>query len=99
MPGAVYILTNKNNTVLYTGATTDLLRRMHEHRDRKSIRGFSAQYNVTKLVYYEIFPDMLAAQAREKQLKGGSRQKKLNLINAVNPDWDDLFEQLSDQQA
>ncbi len=89
----VYILTNKNNTVLYTGVTNDLKRRVHEHKT-KLLEGFTKKYNVDKLVYYEIFEDSYHAIAREKQIKGGSRQKKINLINGMNEAWKDLYENL-----
>ena len=86
----VYILTNKNNTVLYTGFTNNLLRRMHEHKN-KIIKGFTSKYNVDKLVYFEEFEDMKSAMEREKQLKAGTRQKKVDLINTVNPEWNELL--------
>ena len=83
-------MTNKNNTVLYTGMTNDLVRRVSEHKE-KLIKGFTSWYNIIKLVYYEIFGTAYDAIAREKQIKAGSRQKKLDLINKVNPDWKDLY--------
>ncbi len=86
----VYILTNKNHTVLYTGVTSDLVNRVIQHRE-KQIKGFTAKYNVTKLVYFEEVGEPEFAIKREKQIKAGSRQKKLDLINEINPDWDDLF--------
>jgi putative endonuclease len=85
----VYILTNDRNTVLYTGITSDLKRRLYQHRE-KMLRGFTARYNVHRLVYYETFGDPSAANAREKQIKAGSRQKKIDLIVGFNPDWRDL---------
>ena len=85
----VYILTNKNNTVLYTGVTSDLECRVWEHK-HKIYKGFTARYNVDKLVYYEIHYDSYEAIAREKQIKAGSRKKKIDLINAQNPEWKDL---------
>jgi putative endonuclease len=88
---AVYILTNKNNTVLYTGVTNDLRRRVSEHK-MKLIPGFTKQYNVDKLVYFEWFEDAPNAIAREKQIKAGSREKKIALIERSNPEWRDLFE-------
>jgi len=87
---AVYILANKNNTVLYTGVTNDLLRRISEHKS-KVFPGFSKRYNVDKLVYYEFFENPELAIAREKQIKGGSRKKKEDLINIQNPEWLDLY--------
>lgn len=89
----VYILTNKNHTVLYTGITSDLANRLFEHKE-KLTQGFTKLYNVDKLVYYEIFEDAYEAISREKQLKAGSRNKKLNLINAFNPSWCDLSDNL-----
>jgi len=86
----VYIVTNKNNTVLYTGITNELVRRVWEHKE-KQIKGFTSRYKITKLVYYEIFEAAYDAIAREKQIKAGSRQKKLDLINNVNPEWKDLY--------
>lgn len=89
----VYIMTNQRNTVLYTGVTNNLARRVFEHR-QKLIDGFTKRYNVDKLAYYEIFDDVNYAIAREKQIKGGSRQKKIDLIEKVNPEWKDLYETL-----
>jgi putative endonuclease len=89
----VYILTNKNNTVLYTGVTSNLKKRVWEHRE-KLVDGFTKQYNVTRLVYYEVFADIRDAIGREKQLKGGSRQKKIDLINSMNAEWRDLYDDL-----
>ena len=86
----VYILSNKYNKVLYIGITSDLLRRTYEHKQHY-VQGFTARYNVTKLVYYEILDDPESAIFREKQLKAGSRQKKLELINSINPGWKDLY--------
>jgi len=87
----IYILTNKYHTVLYTGVTSDLYFRVLEHRE-KVYPGFTAKYNVHKLVYYEQFGDIYEAIAREKQIKAGSRQKKIDLINSVNPTWEDLWD-------
>lgn len=86
----IYILTNDYNTVLYTGVTSDLYHRIIEHRD-KVHPGFTSKYNVHKLVYYEEFESISDAIAREKQIKAGSRQKKLDLINKMNPNWEDLW--------
>ena len=86
----IYILTNKNNTVLYTGVTNDLVRRCHEHIN-KLIKGFTEKYNVDKLIYYELFDDINLAIIREKQIKGYSRKKKEQLINNLNPDWKGLY--------
>ena len=89
----VYIMTNKHNTVLYTGVTNDLKKRAWQHRE-KLVAGFTQRYNVTKLVYYEVCDDARAAIAREKQIKGGSRQKKLDLVNNMNAEWRDLYDEL-----
>jgi putative endonuclease len=89
----VYIMTNKNHTVLYAGITNDLKRRIHEHKN-KLIKGFTEKYNITKLVYYEVFEDALYAIGREKQIKAGSRKKKIDLIQQLNPEWKDLFKEL-----
>ena len=89
----VYIMTNKHHNVLYTGVTNGLKRRVYEHKTGLG-SGFTSRYRVTKLVYYEVCGDASAAIAREKQLKGGSRQKKLDLINGMNPDWKELYDEL-----
>ncbi len=86
-------MTNKSNTVLYAGITNDLKRRVAEHRE-KLVKGFTKKYNINKLVYYEECGDAFIAIAREKQIKGGSRQKKIDLINGINKDWRDLYEDL-----
>jgi putative endonuclease len=87
----IYILTNKNNTVLYTGVTNDLVRRCHEHKN-KLVKGFTEKYNVDKLVYYEAFDFIDQAIQREKQVKGYSRTKKDMLIDKANPNWDELYD-------
>ena len=84
-------MTNAHHTVLYTGVTNELQRRVLEHKDGKG--GFTKKYNVTKLVYFECGDDVAAAIAREKQIKAGSRQKKIDLINSINPEWKDLFDE------
>ena len=89
----VYIMTNKGNTVLYTGVTSQLQRRAYEHRE-KLANGFTKKYNIGKLVYYEVFEDVENAILREKQIKAGSRQKKIELVNTVNSQWRDLYGQL-----
>jgi len=89
----VYIMTNRYNTVLYTGVTNDLKRRVYEHRQGQGSK-FTSRYNVHKLVYYEIAQDVRAAIAREKQIKGGSRQKRVDLVESVNPAWNDLYDEL-----
>ena len=89
----VYIMTNKNISVLYTGVTNNLHRRVIEHKTGKGGK-FTSKYKVTKLVYCECGDDINAAIDREKQIKGGSRQNKINLINDMNPGWRDLFDEL-----
>ena len=89
----IYILTNKNNTVLYTGVTNDLRERVYQHKE-KLIKGFTKKYNVDKLVYFERFSHIEEAIAREKQIKAGSRQKKIDLINSINPKWHDLYNEI-----
>jgi putative endonuclease len=84
----VYIMTNRSYT-LYTGVTNDLERRVHEHK-MKLVGGFTARYNITKLVYFETTGDIESAIAREKQIKGWLRRKKVDLIESVNPEWRDL---------
>ena len=86
----VYILTNKVNTVLYTGVTSDLQRRAYEHK-HKLVDGFTKKYKVDKLVYFEVGNDIYTAITREKQIKAGSRQRKIDLINASNKEWRDLY--------
>ena len=87
----VYIMTNKKNTVLYTGVTRDIKKRVYEHKE-KLAEGFTKRYNITKLVHYEVFDDPENAISREKQIKGGSRQKKIDLIESINRKWEDLYE-------
>ncbi|PCJ21112.1 MAG: excinuclease ABC subunit C [Candidatus Cloacimonadota bacterium] len=89
----IYILTNYTNKVLYIGVTSDLIKRISQHR-QKLVEGFTKKYNCQKLVYYEQFDDVLNAIVREKQLKKWSRVKKENLINSLNKDWIDLYEGL-----
>jgi putative endonuclease len=89
----LYIMTNDYNTVLYTGVTNNLQRRVYEHKE-KIIEGFTKKYNITKLVYYEVFGDAYTAISREKQIKAGSRQKKIDLVNSINQEWKDLYNEL-----
>ncbi len=89
----VYIMTNLTRTVLYTGVTSDLRKRVFEHKE-KLIPGFTGRYNVNRLVFYEMTPDVKSAIAREKQIKGGSRAKKIFLVSTMNPDWEDLYTKL-----
>ena len=90
---SVYILTNKNNRVLYTGVTSNLIKRIWEHKNKVKF-GFTSKYNVNKLVYYETFEKIEDAIVREKQIKAGSRRKKLDLVDKFNPKWVDLYSQL-----
>jgi len=92
--GYIYILTNKNNTVLYVGVTSNLEQRIRQHRSGYFKNAFTSRYNVTKLVYYEMLLTIEDAIHREKQLKGGSRKKKMELINKRNPEWKDLYENI-----
>ena len=89
----VYIMTNVRNTVLYVGVTNDLVRRAYEHREGLA-SGFTKKYNVVKLVYYEVSEDIESAILREKQIKAGSRQKKIQLIVSTNREWRDLYDEL-----
>ncbi|AMR28830.1 excinuclease ABC subunit C [Hymenobacter psoromatis] len=88
----VYILTNPYHTVLYVGVTNNLVRRVSEHKTG-AVEGFTKKYNVSKLVYFETSPSIMQAIEREKQLKAGSRAKKLALIEEMNPAWRDLLEE------
>jgi len=87
----VYIMTNKSRT-LYTGVTNDLMRRVHEHKN-KLVKGFTSKYNIQYLVFYESTTDIHAALTREKQIKGWLRVKKIALIDSMNPTWKDLSEE------
>ncbi|HEX8216274.1 MAG TPA: GIY-YIG nuclease family protein [Allosphingosinicella sp.] len=89
---AVYIVASRRNGTIYTGVTSNLVQRVWQHRTLG--KGFAGKHGCTTLVWYEVYDDMLSAIAREKQLKGGSRKKKLALIEAVNPEWADLFESI-----
>lgn len=88
----VYILTNAHNTVLYTGVTNNLQRRVLEHKAGEG-GTFTKKYRITKLVYFESGDDVNIAIAREKQIKAGSRRKKIELIESINPEWKDLFDE------
>jgi len=91
--GYVYILTNKNNRVLYTGSSGNLLTRSNFHK-KSYLNGFTKKYNINKLVYYKVFADIASAHARERQIKGWKRQKKISLIEEMNPKWEDLYNDL-----
>jgi putative endonuclease len=90
----VYIATNnKRHTVIYTGVTSRLSGRSHDHKEKIYKGSFTAKYNINKIVYYETFTDVYVAIKREKQIKAGSRKKKLELINSLNPEWKDLIDE------
>ena len=93
-PGYIYIITNNNHTVLYTGVTSNLTKRIKEHQDKRYQGSFSARYNVNKIVYYEAFQMIGDAISREKQIKAGSRAKKIALINSINAEWNDLYKEI-----
>ncbi len=95
-PGFIYIITNKNDSTLYIGATSNLPNRVEEHKEKRYQNSFSSRYNLNKLVYYEQFQMIGDAIGREKQLKAGSRKSKLELIESVNPNWVDLYEEIKD---
>lgn len=89
----VYIMTNRTNQVLYTGVTNDLKRRVYEHKN-KLYKGFTEKYHIDKLVYFEVGEDIEGAILREKEIKGGSRKKKIEMVNSFNEEWRDLYEEL-----
>jgi putative endonuclease len=91
MKGFVYLMANDNNTVLYTGVTSNLKGRVKEHKEKLHPGSFTVRYNVRKLVYYERVDTIGDAIKREKQIKGGSRKKKIELINQMNPEWQDIY--------
>ncbi len=91
--GYVYFMMNKINTVIYTGVTSNLIKRICEHKE-KIVEGFTKKYNLNKLVYYEVFDSIEEAIFREKQIKAGSRVKKLALIESTNSEFRDLYNEL-----
>lgn len=91
--GYIYILTNYSNTTLYTGVTSDLTKRIWEHKN-ELVEGFSKRYKLHKLVYYEIIDSIETAINREKYIKGKSRQYKINLIESINKEWKDLYDEI-----
>lgn len=93
--GVVYIVTNKSNTVLYTGVTSDIVFRIWQHKNKDYPNGFTAKYNCDKLVYYCFYPTIEDAIGEEKRIKGGSRLSKIRLIESINPEWKDLFEEVN----
>ena len=92
--GYVYIMCSMNNTTLYTGVTSTLGARVTKHKENYYPNSFSAKYNCKKLVYYKWFDTIIEAIAEEKRIKGGSRKKKEILINSMNPEWKDLYDQV-----
>ena len=95
-PGFIYIITNKYQTVVYTGVTSNLPQRIKNHIDKKYPNSFSARYSLNVLVYYEQFQWIGDAITREKQIKAGSREAKNDLIRSINPTWKDLFDDIKD---
>lgn len=93
--GAVYIMSSPNRTTLYTGVTSDLLGRVWQHRNKVYPESFTAQYNCVMLVYYQYFGTIEAAINEEKRIKAGSRKKKEKLINSINADWIDLWDDIN----
>jgi putative endonuclease len=94
--GVVYILSSKNNSTIYVGVTTNLIQRLSQHRNKIFPESFTSRYNCTKLVYYATFSCIEDAIAEEKRIKGGSRKRKEMLIDSMNPDWKDLWEDVKD---
>jgi putative endonuclease len=94
MGGHVYIMCSMNNTTLYAGVTSNLAARVAQHKEKKYPNSFTAKYNCVKLVYYKWFDTIMEAIAEEKRIKGGSRKKKEILINSMNREWKDLYEQV-----
>jgi putative endonuclease len=94
--GCTYMVTNQNNTVIYTGVTSDLNGRIWEHKTKFFTKSFTAKYNCDKIVWYEVFPTIMEAIEREKLIKAGSRRKKEALIQKMNPEWKDLWEEIRD---
>ena len=88
----IYILTNRNNTVLYTGVTNDLIRRVYEHKNNADPKSFTAKYKVHKLIYFEETGDVKSGIEREKQIKRWSRKRKNQLIETMNPKWKELYD-------
>lgn len=89
----VYFVANTHNNVLYVGVTSDLIRRIYEHKNKR-VKGFTQKYNVDRLVYYEACDNIVVAIEREKKIKGWSRKKKNDLVNAFNPEWKDLYQSI-----
>ena len=91
--GYIYFLASQNNQAIYVGVTSDLKKRIYEHK-QKFVDGFTKQYNINKLVYYEVFSSITDAILREKQIKGGSRKKKTDLIRSANSTFKDLYDEI-----
>ncbi len=96
-PGFIYILTNKKNTTLYVGVTSNIIARIQQHKEKHNPKSYTSRYNLDKLVYYEAFQMIGHAIGREKQIKGGSRADKETLINTLNPNWQDLYPQVIEE--
>jgi len=94
MKAWVYIVTNRKDGVVYIGVTSELKYRIESHKTKKYKNSFSARYNLDKLVYFEEFDSIITARTREKQLKAGNRARKIKLIESVNPEWRDLYEEV-----
>jgi putative endonuclease len=94
--GSVYIMCSLNNSTLYTGIASDLLVRVQQHKSKNDPKSFTAKYNCVKLVYYEFYESIEAAIEEEKRIKAGSRAQKEALINSMNPEWKDLWEDIKD---
>ena len=94
MGGWVYITCSLNHSTLYTGVTSNIASRVYQHKEKFYSTGFSSKYNCIKLVYYRRFESIVEAIAEEKRIKGGSRKKKEDLINAMNPEWKDLYDEI-----
>ncbi|NNK87875.1 MAG: GIY-YIG nuclease family protein [Flavobacteriaceae bacterium] len=92
--GYIYILTNTHNSVLYTGVTSNLIKRINQHKSKVYKKSFTSKYNCHRLVYYEKYNSIVLAIEREKQIKNYSRNKKNKLVNSLNPGWDDLYKYL-----
>ncbi|PWS29039.1 excinuclease ABC subunit C [Pedobacter yonginense] len=92
--GWVYLMTNAHHTTLYTGVTSNLRVRIKQHKDKVYRNSFTYKYNIEKLVYFNFFPSIQEAISEEKRIKGGSRLKKLKLINDQNPEWIDLWTEI-----
>ena len=94
MGGWVYIMCSLNHSTLYVGVSSNIASRVYEHKQKAYPRSFSSQYNCVKLVYYRRFESIIEAITEEKRIKGGSRKKKEDLINSMNPEWKDLYDEI-----